>query len=268
MIRSGIAYGEIGYGYVVIPKDVDREVYINNCYGLGSCVLFVEDIGFLTDVKIGGSIINLIEFPDTPDGFGSILAYMKTPRYRNYLAFEIVKSSDKSYAINEYEFSLGKDKGSIRAFISGNSNKGALLMGVSGGKAKMGISLVNSSKDAALDIMVSGKITQDSISSSCRSQEGQEYLDDVSIDLKVKTSEISITEDIIDYKIKDTELSMTNVGFKLKKLGYGIKKTLQDIINEMIAFKTVSPGGNGLTDPGTIVNLQGYLAELDNYLED
>jgi hypothetical protein len=59
-----------------------------------------------------------------------------------------------------------------------------------------------------------------------------------------------------------------STGIKLINGSSGLKTTLKNIVNELIAFKTVSPGGDGSTDPTTITNLQTYLKDLDNYLID
>ena len=69
-------------------------------------------------------------------------------------------------------------------------------------------------------------------------------------------------------KIETTIFEVTKDGFKLNNDANGLKDTLKNLINELIAFKTVSPGGNGVTDPTTITNLQGYLSDLDKYLTD
>jgi len=68
--------------------------------------------------------------------------------------------------------------------------------------------------------------------------------------------------------IGNTTYQVTKDGFILTNGSSGLKNTFKNIINELIGFKTISPGGNGLTDPTTIVNLQKYLADLDNYLID
>jgi hypothetical protein len=57
-------------------------------------------------------------------------------------------------------------------------------------------------------------------------------------------------------------------GFKLNNDTKGLKKTLQDLINELINFLVVTPAGQGTTDPTTVANLNTYLSDLDDYLLD
>ena len=57
-------------------------------------------------------------------------------------------------------------------------------------------------------------------------------------------------------------------GFKLNNDTKGLKKTLQDLINELINFLVVTPSGQGTTDPTTVANLNTYLSDLDDYLLD
>jgi hypothetical protein len=57
-------------------------------------------------------------------------------------------------------------------------------------------------------------------------------------------------------------------GFKLNNDTKGLKKTLQDLINELINFLVVTPAGQGTTDPTTVANLNTYLNDLDDYLLD
>jgi hypothetical protein len=74
--------------------------------------------------------------------------------------------------------------------------------------------------------------------------------------------------DKILIKIGNTTIQIDKDGYKLENGSSGLKNTFKNLINELIQFKTVSPGGNGVTDPGTITNLQKYLQDLDKYLTD
>jgi acylphosphatase len=98
-------------------------------------------------------------------------------------------------------------------------------------------------------------------------------VDITSVDSENKiTGTVSVTKDgTVDITSVNssgtTEFKQTVNGFTLVKASSGLKNTLKNVLNELIAFKTVSPGGEGLTDPSTITNLQKYLTDLDNYLE-
>lgn len=74
--------------------------------------------------------------------------------------------------------------------------------------------------------------------------------------------------DKIIMKIGNSIFYCDSTGFKLNNNDKGLKKTLKDIVNILINFKTVSPGGNGVTDPSVVTNLNTYLSDLDNYLID
>lgn len=74
--------------------------------------------------------------------------------------------------------------------------------------------------------------------------------------------------DSVIVAIGKTILNIDTNGFKLNNDTKGLKKTLQDLINELIAFKVVTPAGEGTTDPSTVTNLNTYLNDLDDYLTD
>jgi len=69
-------------------------------------------------------------------------------------------------------------------------------------------------------------------------------------------------------KISNSIFYCNSTGFKLNNNTKGLKKTLKDIVNILINFKTISPGGNGVTDPTVVTNLNTYLTDLNDYLLD
>ena len=84
------------------------------------------------------------------------------------------------------------------------------------------------------------------------------------------TSLVNVTNDGIITKYEGDETTLLNTGkdgFTMTRKGSGLKGTLVNILTELINFQTVSPGGNGVTAPPTVVNLNKYKTELDNYLE-
>lgn len=57
-------------------------------------------------------------------------------------------------------------------------------------------------------------------------------------------------------------------GFTLQKNSSGLKKTLTDLCDKLIAFKVITPAGQGVTDPTSITDLTTIKTDLNNYLKD
>ena len=162
-MTAEIKYGQLCIGSVVIPVDKDRDIYIDECYSLGQCAVYVEEIGIIPDVKIGRSIENYIEFPLTSDEFGSQLLFIRMPMYNNnYVAFDVLKKSDDVSMISENEFRIGKQMTNSGVNIIGNAETGTLLVNVkSDKKARVSIT-INGKELAEFNINVNGEIKNES----------------------------------------------------------------------------------------------------------
>ena len=67
---SGVRH-PFGFGYVVIPKDADRNVYIESCLRTFTVTMLLENGGWIDNVPVFKSAFNEIEFPETSNELGS-----------------------------------------------------------------------------------------------------------------------------------------------------------------------------------------------------
>lgn len=88
-------------------------------------------------------------------------------------------------------------------------------------------------------------------------------------DLTDANKKTTLTFDLTGFELKcnDSIFTIKDGGFKLNKGDDGLKKTLQDLIDLLVNFKTQSPGGIGTTDPTVATNLNTLKTDLDKYLE-
>ncbi len=160
MITLEPKYGTVGIGSVVIPTDLDRDLYISKCFSLGSCAIWVDEVGVIPDVKIGSNIQQFIEFPNTPDELGSMLSFFKTPKYNNHVAIDVIQKSDTGGTMAEHTFRLGRVSGQSRVEVFGDAKSASLMISVDtdeDDKGNFTINVSNNNKTALFNIKVNGK---------------------------------------------------------------------------------------------------------------
>ncbi len=100
-----------GVGYVILPRDLDRESYIKTCYRTGTVTLFIEDGFDITNrVRIGKIAIQLIEFPNKVGELGSPVVWVNYPGQEEPIITEVLFNQQEGLDIQEGSFLLKKEK--------------------------------------------------------------------------------------------------------------------------------------------------------------
>ncbi len=109
---------------VCIPFDVDREVYIKNCFLTGTVCLTNENAEVQADVKIGKFALQLIDFPEDSTSQGSEVACATAPYSGQLYVIDVFYTASQYGAQKENQFHLYKTNGLGNAgiLIDGNGN--------------------------------------------------------------------------------------------------------------------------------------------------
>lgn len=141
----------IGICYVVIPTDVDRDVYVKNCLRKGVVSVIDDESGsFILDAPVNTNILQDIDFPkeniseEKQKGeLGSCLVYGTEYNHNKPIILGRLIKGDESTNLNENEFRLEKFTETGEVSISGNAKDGNLFVNVSGKSNKGGKVYVN-----------------------------------------------------------------------------------------------------------------------------
>lgn len=116
---------------VCVPFDIDREVYVKNCFLTGTVCLRNENAEIVPDVKIGKMALQLIDFPEDNVTDGSEVACITAPYSGRLYVTEVYYTSLQYGPQKENQYRFFKTNGSSSAtvFIDGN---GRVLITVNG----------------------------------------------------------------------------------------------------------------------------------------
>ena len=129
--RSSNSAYPIGSGYIVIPSDVDRDIYIETCYRKERVAVQLDDGGsVLKNCFIDKSKIQEIIFPQTNKELGSCVIFV----YDRYKSMPIVigiiskKGDLQLLQENSFKKSVRSDTGSVS--VEGKAKDGNLFINV------------------------------------------------------------------------------------------------------------------------------------------
>jgi hypothetical protein len=162
-VRTYQSFNNIQYGYIVLPKDVDRDKFIEQCYRWERVSILIERGGGLThECYITKNAIAEITFPLTYDALGSCVLLLTDPFSGLPVVFGVLSKEDESQLLQEGYFKFAKKWQDSGVTISGDAKKGLINITVQGGTvSQLNISAINQDKTATLNLRCSGNITID-----------------------------------------------------------------------------------------------------------
>ena len=159
-ISSSQFYVGVQYGYIIIPSDVDRTIFIEQCYRWERVSILIErGAGVIHECYITRSALKEIEFPDSTEKLGSCILLLTDPQNAQPIIFGVLSKEDESQLLREGYFELSKKYHGNSVVIAGDASKGVLSLSVDGGElTQLNISVSNKNKDATINIRCRGNI--------------------------------------------------------------------------------------------------------------
>ncbi len=123
-----------GTGRIIIPSDTDRDAYIRRCYDTGRVAIISYGSGVIRQAAIMLHVVNNIEFPLTPEEYGSPVTYRKIPNREEYIIDGVYKENNNVFDISEYQFSIGRKTEDGISMIAGDASDGSMVVTVNHNK--------------------------------------------------------------------------------------------------------------------------------------
>ena len=122
----------IGYGYVVLPYNVDRTDYVESAYRKEK-VSILPDQGssFIQDCYISRSALREIIFPDTVEGLGSGVVYVTNYFNNKPFIIGVISKEDESALFEEYGIMFTKRFNENKVTFEANAQRGEITINVS-----------------------------------------------------------------------------------------------------------------------------------------
>tara|TARA_R110001599_G_scaffold48749_1_gene139887 strand:+ start:1815 stop:2660 length:846 start_codon:yes stop_codon:yes gene_type:complete len=188
-----------GFGYVALPKDIDKQEYVNNCLRSNSITLLLENGGWIDNVPVAMGLFNYINFPDTPAQLGSQVVYSSINLTGWLFITAVLPKSDEAISYNEYQFVNTRMHDNGFVGIVADAFKQFINITVSSAKEKIGsfnLTVSNKDKTAKLNVRVKGSKNTDIEGSENKEILGTKTTTvDGEYKIKVGEHEIEIAED-------------------------------------------------------------------------
>lgn len=279
--------GSAGVGFVVIPSDVDREQYINDCYRTNTLTINGgKGYGYFSGVHADINVMQNIHFPTDEENRGTPVVWIKDAVSQLPVIVGVLRKQNEYYSLseNQYKLKRGTEKTDVEIFIDGNESElNITILGDKDYPANMNVKLSSENSDSifnlncdneiningskSVNVITNKKVSllvndkgENKMKLSYELENGLNYKDEFENEIVAKDGEI----DIISKKINHNE------GKEPMVLG----NTLADILDEMLkaiqAITVVSPVGATSTpvNAASFAAIQGKLNTIKSKISN
>jgi hypothetical protein len=139
---------QAGIAYVVIPSDVDRSVYIRECFKTSTVSIYSEFNGYTNRVPVDIFTLNFIDFPELQNQFGSALSFVIDAIHKKPVIVGIYNKQDELCDLKEHQFKFKRHLGGNVVEIVGSPDgryMGINVMADEGGEIFLNVKSADSS---------------------------------------------------------------------------------------------------------------------------
>jgi len=240
----------VGYGYIVLPYDVDRGEYIENCYRTNLIDILTSDGEFVQDVRVDKNVLQEIEFPLGIDEAGSLVVFINEIISNHPIVIAILAKDDEYDNFVEKEFKIIKSFEENIVTIRGQGKKGNLFIHLKAPEFENGlyIDIHNSQDKGRFVIEIQGDFAL-----YTRKASSIQSLENVNLTAEKK---------LVTVSKEDSELT-ANKFLIQNSSEYSVKKLLEDILTEIsnITVQT-SMGVQPIMNKVQVEELKNKVAEI------
>lgn len=225
-----------GFGYVIIPSDVDRDMYVRECLKTGLINIVGEENNMIPRVKCDRGVLQTLDFPVKSGVLGSQIVYLVLPKYKVPIVVANINKLTEYNDIKENQFRLNRKTDFGFVDITGDG-KGRLSISVNSNQSKGGqidINLNNKNDDTKFKVNIRG--TSEIITSGKTTLKSE--------------SQVDVIAPLINH----------NEGGEPMVLGDTLAKILKDLID--LTSKSTNAGG----PLSNAANIAALLKEVDKIL--
>lgn len=263
----------VGFGYITIPYDSDRDKYIKTCMRKERVAVKLDDGGsVLNNCYISREALQRIKFPLDYQKLGSAVAFI-VPKFHNIpIIVGILSKSDESQLLEENDFKHEVNSSDAIVSIQGKGNSGELYIDVNSDFEDGGniyITLKNNKNKSKFNVKCFGDVNiyaEGDIASKCSGNASMEsfYVNESGeeiINAKINLSESGfIAEDKFGNKIESNSDNEINIvptskcnlfeGSEPLVKGNELKKQLETMSNRIQTL--IDSLNAGAASPGSI----------------
>lgn len=232
----------VGYAYVGIPPNVDRDEFVESCYRRGRITIITEQGGVFNECYITTEAIQQVVFPELSGEKGTFVVYIANEFYNKPLVIGTLPTSDLSLLLNENETRQRKVFKGVETVVQQDPKSGAIIVGItSQDPAKINI-IARGNEETSINVESSGSVN---------------VVTDKNISLK---SYESTTESIVDVEKKEDtyEVKKTKESFSTHRKNE--KGEVQFVVDDQaISLKRKTEGN----DQEILINDDGFVVSSE-----
>lgn len=188
-----------GTGYVIIPSDSDRQLYIARCMRTAKVMIYSEQGQVHYNVDVDIHVLQQIEFPETNDQLGSCVVYINYPIHNKPIIIATLTKNDEIKSLNNDQFEIIKQNSKSIVQIFGDRSQSNLTVNVTNidGSSEMSFNCLSNNNSAKINFNSQGHINFNSLFFSAAVQ-------------NLLTFSVGFKDDKIQIEIDKNSISITN----------------------------------------------------------
>lgn len=159
------AIGQSGIGYIVVPNDVTRLQYIEDCYRTHTVTMNGGfGYGYVANVRIFPSVLQQIHFPLSSEERGAAVFWVRENFSNTPVIIGVIADDQDVNLMQENEDRTVQTVGDNVVEIYKNANNATMVINVIGTTdtpSDLTIKVVSGSKDSVIHVMTDGKVDVD-----------------------------------------------------------------------------------------------------------
>lgn len=259
IVKVDTGVGSGGVGYLVVPEEIDRVQYIEDCYRTQTVSINAgEGYGYFNAVRCPQNVLENLKFP-TENNRGTPVLWIKDGMSHLPVIVGWLRKEGDYYALgeNQWRTSRGNDKRNVEVFIDGNTS--TLQINVLGDEeepANVQIKLSSQNKDSVFNLSSDNELQLTGVNkttlNSCKEiqmlvkEEGEKKFQ-----MKYTLKEGFLYEDEFGNSIRcvdklieiKSEQINHNGGNEPMVLGNTLQEVLSDILTAIQKLTVISPTG-------------------------
>lgn len=229
---------ESGIAYIIIPSDVDRDVYIRECYRTKTVSIYSEFNGVSNRVPIDLFSLNFVKFPNDVKELGSAVHFSIDPVRKAPYITAIYFKTDELADLAENQFKFKRELNGNFVEISGSPSDKYLGLTVKSDKGgDLLINVGSEDETGKLTITVEGDVNITSTANTTLKQFNGFSTQTINKENEHQYSLIEQTDEEVNIKADkisfDTDTFKINGGEENMVLGQKLKSFFDDLISEL-----------------------------------
>jgi hypothetical protein len=148
-----------GIAYICIPsdQDLDRDLFISECFNHGTVMMKNEEGGVYKNVPCPQLIFNQIEFPDKYEDYGTAICYVTSELHQQPLIVGKYTKTNEIIDQQEHEWLIGRKFKSSNIEIRGSAKEGFLNIVIDGNETSdLLIKIINKNNKGSFKLDIDG----------------------------------------------------------------------------------------------------------------